>query len=275
MQGYIKDYRKEIESDVWLMPPLYHRTWQWLKYNVNHEEAVIPMRDGTELHIKRGQRLTSVRDLAKAVGWYEGVKWKEPNPKTMSGVLDFMVKKGMIEINQGKGNRQYTLITLMNWEVYNPKKDEGNSKVTPRTTVSTHPADINNNDLNVFNDLELSSSLDPFRLFETEGFGTASSIIIENINDLIKTYTDVWVCEAMKVAVMRNKRSLSFTHGILKNWKADGIDEPWKGGQDNEKHKGLQPQGSARESEGNAEQGGWLPSKYNTDITLMPKVSGQ
>lgn len=154
MQGYIKDYRKEIESDVWLMPPLYHRTWQWLKYNVNHDEAVIPMRDGTELHIKRGQRLTSVRDLAKSVGWYEGVKWKEPNPKTISVILDFMVKKGMIEINQGKGNRQYTLITIINWEVYNPKPIEGNSKVTPRTTGSTHPVDINNNDLNDLNDLE-------------------------------------------------------------------------------------------------------------------------
>lgn len=154
MQGYIKDYRKEIDSDVWLMPPLYHRIWQWLKYNVNHDDATIPMRDGSTLQIKRGQRLTSIRDLAKSVGWYEGVKWKEPNPKTVSVILEWMESKSMITIDRGHGNRQYTLLTLINWDIYNPKPNQGNSS----ETVSKHLVDINNNDLNDFNDLNTSYS---------------------------------------------------------------------------------------------------------------------
>jgi predicted transcriptional regulator len=124
------------------MPPLYHRIWQYLKYIVNHQDNTIPMRDGTFLTIKAGQHLTSVRDIAKNVGWYEGVKWKEPNPKTVSTILEWLEKQSMIKIERGKGNRQYTLITLINWDLYQQKDNEGNSKVTD----SKHLVDINKND---------------------------------------------------------------------------------------------------------------------------------
>jgi hypothetical protein len=146
VQGYIKDYRKELDSDIWLMPPLYHRTWQYLKYQVNHQENKIPMRDGTFLTIKPGQHLTSVRDIAKAIGWYEGAKWKEPNPKTIDTILKWLDKHNMISIERGKGNRQYTLLTLLNWDSYQQCKVEGNSKVTPDGEGGKHLADINKND---------------------------------------------------------------------------------------------------------------------------------
>ncbi|MGG0718715.1 hypothetical protein ABE096_14125 [Robertmurraya massiliosenegalensis] len=151
MQGYIKDHRKELSSAIWMMPPLYHRTWQYLKYIVNHQDNTIPMRDGTFLTIKAGQHLTSIRDIAKKIGWYEGVKWKEPNPKTVATILEWLEKQSMIQIDRGKGNRQYTLITLLNWEVYQRKDGEGNSEVTARD----HLVDINKNDQECFkNDLD-------------------------------------------------------------------------------------------------------------------------
>jgi hypothetical protein len=149
MSGYIKDYRKETKSDIWLMPPLYHRVWQWLKYQVNHEDSMIPQHDGSKLLIKRGQHLTSVRSIAQGVGWYEGPVWKEPNPKTISSILDWLEKVKMIVINRGRGNRQYTLITLINWEVYQPKEHGGNSKVTANGEGSKQQTDINKNVKNV------------------------------------------------------------------------------------------------------------------------------
>lgn len=118
MQGYIKDHRKELNSDIWLMPPLYHRVWQWLKYQANHNDAEIPMSDGTKLRIKKGQHLTSVRKIARGVGYYEKGLWEEPNPKTISNVLKWMVMNNMITIQRGKEKRQYTLITILNWEIY-------------------------------------------------------------------------------------------------------------------------------------------------------------
>lgn len=139
VSGFIKDYRSELDSDIWLMPPLYHRVWQYLKYKVNHAEADIPMRDGSFMKIIPGQHLTSVRGIAQGVGYYEGTKWKEPNPKTISSILAWLEKQNMIKIERGQGNRQYTLITLLNWDLYQSEKSQGNSKETARKQL----ADIN------------------------------------------------------------------------------------------------------------------------------------
>jgi hypothetical protein len=142
MTGYIKDHRKELHSDIWLMPPMYHRLWQWLKYKVNYEDAVIPMNDGSKFTIKKGQHLTSLRHIAQGLGYYEGRAWKEPNPKTVSVILEWMIKTEMIEIERGRGNREYTLITLLNWEKHQRKEEEGNSNYTPDGEGSKQQADI-------------------------------------------------------------------------------------------------------------------------------------
>lgn len=126
MQGYIKDHRKELNSDIWLMPPLYHRVWQWLKYQVNHNDVEIPMSDGTKLLIRKGQHLTSVRKIARGVGWYERGIREEPNPKTIDAILKWLKNNNMITISRGRGNRQYTLITILNWEIYQVKEDMHN-----------------------------------------------------------------------------------------------------------------------------------------------------
>src|SRR5690606_30303915 len=70
--GWIKDYRQELNSDIWMMPPLYHRVWQWLKYQVNHEDQFIPLRNGSKVKVSKGQHMTSIRQIAQGVGWYEG-----------------------------------------------------------------------------------------------------------------------------------------------------------------------------------------------------------
>lgn len=77
--------------------------------------------------------------------------------------------------------------------------------------------------------------VNPFRMFEQVGFGTLNSISSELLGELIDTYSEQWVCEAMKIAVKKGKRNLGFVEGVLKNWKADGIDEPWGGEKEDEK----------------------------------------
>ncbi|MEK5036386.1 DnaD domain protein [Paenibacillus sp. FSL R7-0302] len=73
----------------------------------------------------------------------------------------------------------------------------------------------------------LPSISDAFRMFENEGFGTISDITKDQLNEFIQDYTEKWLCEAMKKAVLAGKRTLSYVQGILKRWKAEGIDEPW------------------------------------------------
>ncbi|MDQ0159000.1 hypothetical protein [Alkalibacillus salilacus] len=88
MKGFIKDYRQELDSLIWSMPPMYHRVWQYLKYMVNHEERKVPFKDGSVITVKPGQHLTSTRNIAKGVGFYEGVTWKEPNLKPSNRFLN-------------------------------------------------------------------------------------------------------------------------------------------------------------------------------------------
>jgi len=146
LKGFIKDYRQELESDIWLMPPLYHRVWQYLKYKANHKPNKIPMSDGTFFDIQPGQHLTSLRGIAQGVGYYEGMSWKEPNPKTITTIINWLEKQGMVTVDKGKGNRQYTLITLLNWESYQSINNGGNSKETVDGSGTTQRLDINKND---------------------------------------------------------------------------------------------------------------------------------
>ncbi|WP_051058740.1 DnaD domain-containing protein [Paenibacillus shenyangensis] len=85
-----------------------------------------------------------------------------------------------------------------------------------------------------------------YRIFEQEGFGTISSIISDQIHDLVNDYGIRWYEEAMKVAVLSGKRTLSYVKGILKHWKATGIDDPWK----EENYNGRRDAGNRRGAQG-------------------------
>jgi len=137
VSGWIKDYRKELDSDIWMMPPLYHRVWQYLKYMANHAPTKFPMSDGTFFEIGVGQHLTSIRKIAKGVAWMEGREYHEPNPKTIQKILLWLERMNMIRIDRGRGNREYTLITIVNWAFYQASDEEG---VTASTTASTTPS---------------------------------------------------------------------------------------------------------------------------------------
>jgi len=67
-----------------------------------------------------------------------------------------------------------------------------------------------------------------FRVFEQEGFGTLSSVLVDDLRDMIDTYSAEWVIRAMHEAVRCGKRNLRYVLAILKRWKAEGIDEPWE-----------------------------------------------
>lgn len=226
MKGYIKDFRKELQSDVWLMPPLYHRVWQYLKYKVNHKENKIPMKDGSFLTVVPGQHLTSIRTIAENVGWYERGVLKTPNPKTISGILDWLEKQKMIEIGRGEGNRQYTLITLLNWESYQVTDDESNSK----ETVSKQCADINKNEKNEKNEkkkeITTTTPDNPVQLFEYL-LCRLSPIQMESLNQWIDDFkgNQEIVNAAIKLADNKNKRNFNFVNFILKEWHSHNLME--------------------------------------------------
>ena len=167
MQGYIKDYRKELDSDIWMMPPLYHRVWAYLKYKVNYKEAKIPLKDGDFLIIYPGQHLTSTRAIAKGVGYYEGRSYKEPAAKTIKKILDWLKKQEMITVDNGAKGNQYTLITINNWSSYQGTENEvltGNTSETPKALIHKDLENqdaVTSNTSHKKNEIELTDSETP------------------------------------------------------------------------------------------------------------------
>lgn len=83
-----------------------------------------------------------------------------------------------------------------------------------------------------------------FSTFEREGFGTLSSFLVDELNDMVETYSAEWVIRAMHEAVRSGKRNLKYVSAILRRWKSDGPDDtpPWGGGP-NAKHGRSAPRG--------------------------------
>lgn len=143
------------------MPPLYLRVFLRLLIETNHHDNEIPYKEkgqsviGRKL-IKRGERLTSVRDICKWVAWYERGKLIEPNPKTIQNILDWLEENNMIEIYGVKGNRKETHYIIVNYDIYQDKdsdkvtekKQLGNSLVTEKQ----QSLETNKNVKNVKND---------------------------------------------------------------------------------------------------------------------------
>ncbi|MEK4712279.1 DnaD domain protein [Sporosarcina sp. FSL K6-5500] len=249
MGGFIKDFRSELKSDIWMMPPLYHRVWQYLKYKVNHSPNKIPMEDGSFFDIEPGQHLTSVRNIAKGIGYYEGLQWKEPNPRTISKILEWLEKQEMITINRGRGNRQYTLVTLSNWDSYQSKDGGGNSKTTASTSGSKQPVHIKKNDKECLKnekekeDDKAPVEINPFQFYEQEGFGTLSSFIGQQLGDLIDDFGEEDVMAAMKETRMNGSNSLNYTKKILTSPKLISV-----GGANNGTAKRSDPKNDERQS---------------------------
>lgn len=92
-----------------------------------------------------------------------------------------------------------------------------------------------------------------YRLFEQEGFGTISPILSDQIEDIIITYGFEWYQRATKVAVLAGKKSLSYVEGILKRWRASGIQEPWREENPGEEFKGRTQNVRSGENQGKSE----------------------
>jgi len=137
--GYTKAYRKELESDIWKMSPLYQRVFYYLRQKATWKPETFPTRLGFGIALNPGQLITSLSSIADGVSWYEyGVK-KTPNKKTIKAILDWLESNSMVTV---ESNRHGTFINIINWISYNSIEME---KVTPSNqplvTPSKHQLD--------------------------------------------------------------------------------------------------------------------------------------
>jgi DnaD/phage-associated family protein len=73
----------------------------------------------------------------------------------------------------------------------------------------------------------ITTADNPFRIYENERFGFLTSMLGQKIGEMIDTFTERWVCEAMKEAVYYEVKTLPYVNKILIEWQKTGHAEPW------------------------------------------------
>lgn len=121
MAGWIKAWRKEVRSNIWDMPPIYHRVFLWLRYKVEHKITLFPTRGKFGIWTRPGQIITSVRNIATGVSWRENGVEKTPNVKTIKSILEWLHNEGAITL---VSNTKGTFISLTNWDTYQGQEGE-------------------------------------------------------------------------------------------------------------------------------------------------------
>lgn len=146
MDGWIKLHRQIVESDIYHMPPLYLRVFERLIIEANHQDKEIPFKYPgenvtTKKLIRRGERLTSIRQACEWVGWYEHGVFKKPNPRTIKNILDWLVANNMITIFPKTSNKEGTHYKIVNYDLYQDLDSEkvtiSKQSVNNKTTVTT------------------------------------------------------------------------------------------------------------------------------------------
>jgi len=120
-RGWVKQWRKEKDSLIFKMPPLYYKVWRYLIMEVNHSENIIPV-DGKPFKILPGQKLTSLRQIAIDCAYYENNRLVTPSTSTISRILTFFRQNCMILWETL--NRKYSLITICNFDKYQGQHNE-------------------------------------------------------------------------------------------------------------------------------------------------------
>ena len=91
-------------------------------------------------------------------------------------------------------------------------------------------------------------SIDDVLVMYEENFGTLSSTATETIISLEDEYTPKYVKEAMRRAIINNKKSLAYVKGILKQWKHKSWDEIVNENNKGDRHKWLNREIKAEKS---------------------------
>jgi len=144
-QGYVKLWRKSIKSRTFQNADLW-KVWSWCLMKANYEEAWVPVSTGrgeTEVHLLPGQFIFGRKTAAKELKMNE------------SSTRNRMEKLRDIENLTLKTDTHYSIITIINWPIYQNKEIKEDRQEDNQRTTKGQPKDTNKNDKNEKNTIYL------------------------------------------------------------------------------------------------------------------------
>jgi hypothetical protein len=110
-KGWIKIWRKIVNSEIWEQEPWRLKTWIYLITEANHSKEE---KHGRKL--KRGQvYINRIEDLCKEVRWKKGFVYQKPTVNAMKHFWKWLRKKDMVDT---KKTTRGTIITILNYDKY-------------------------------------------------------------------------------------------------------------------------------------------------------------
>lgn len=228
--GWISIHRKIQQSDIWLDKEPFDKRSAWIDLIMmaNHEDRQV-MFNGKFIEVKRGEKITSLKQLSER--W----RWSRSKVKRFLNLLE---SGSMIEL---KTKQRYTSYKVVNYNVYQnediSKRNEGETNLKQSRDEGETKANTNNN-INNYNNINNNNSVgqselnldDPklaelIKLYENCGFGLISPYSANMLRDYMEMYSFEWVKEAIQIAEQNNIRTLAYINGILKKKKA-GTNKP-------------------------------------------------
>lgn len=196
--------------------------------------------DGVEIDgvvVKRGQWFRSYRKLQEDLAYQEGRTIKKPGLATLKRAvkrledLD-MIKTTIIYENggtrcgTGSGTVRGTLFEVVNYAKYQalpgPENLLRNASRNAMRNASRNKNNnvLNNNELN--NKATTTTGEEPISFYQSN-FGLLSPFQYEQILMMCEENSDELVLAAMKLALKKNKKHLSYVEGILKIWRENNV----------------------------------------------------
>ena len=125
-KGWIKTYRQIQDCWIWKVDEPFDRRSAWLDLllSANHKDVKL-LFNGNLIDVKRGQLITSVRNLAN--------KWQWSKDRVLK-FLRVLESDTMIERDS---DNHRTLITIVNYGVYQDKQDTENTDESTQTSTQT------------------------------------------------------------------------------------------------------------------------------------------
>ena len=156
-QGWITLHRSLLDNFLWCDKPFTKgQAWVDLLLNANHEDKKI-MFDGSVVEVKRGEKVTSIRQLSERWGWSTTKTKKFLNVLQSEKMLTYF------------SNSKKTTYTVVN---YNKYQDLNNSKSNTEKIQKKHrkntevtQKNTNNNDNNDNNDNKIINILSIDKIF--------------------------------------------------------------------------------------------------------------
>lgn len=217
MNGWIKMHRKLLDNPIVCKDSDHLAVWTYLLLNASHKDH--PAVFGKEkIILQPGQLITGRKAISERLRVSES---------KIQRILSCFESEHQIEQQTGNKSR---LITVLSWLEYQDSEQQDELEMNNKRTTNEQQVNTNKNlrikELENLKDTTTPTS-NPFRLFETEGFGMLTEVLGQKIGDLIDDFGERWVCEAMKEASFAGKRNLPYVKGILQRYRTSGIDEPW------------------------------------------------